>query len=98
MYGFIQDVPITEDLYAKIMANIGPEPMAGLIVHLAVRQPDKRLRYIDVWESKEACSAVFEQRIHPAVLAAFREAQFRPAGEPTREEIAIVDVTFGKPT
>lgn len=97
MYGFIQDVPIGEDLYAKIMANLGTEPMPGLLVHLVVRREDGLLRYIDVWESKEACDAVFESRIHPAVFAAFREAQFKPRGEPRRDEIAVVDVRFGTP-
>jgi hypothetical protein len=96
MYAFIQDVPITQELYAKIMENLGAEPMAGLIVHLAVRREDGLLRYIDVWESKEACAATFEKRIHPAVAAAFRDAKFRPDGEPRRDELDVVDVTFGK--
>lgn len=96
MYGYIQDVPIKEDLYAKIMANLGTEPLPGLLVHLVVRREDGLLRYIDVWESKEACDAAFEARIHPAVFRAFREAQFRPAGEPRRDELAVVDVTVGR--
>ena len=95
MYAFIQDVPITEDLYRKIMASLGPEPMAGLVVHVVVRREDGLLRYIDVWDSKEACEAEFEKRIHPAVLATFREAKFRPNGEPRRDMIDVVDVTFG---
>jgi hypothetical protein len=98
VYAFIQDVPIKEDLYAKIMENLGKEPMEGLIVHLVVRRDDGLLRYIDVWESKEACAAVFEKRIHPAVFAAFKEAQFRPSGEPKREEMTVVDVLLGKRT
>ena len=95
MHAFTQDVPIKEDLYRKISANLGSEPMDGLIVHLVVRRPDGLLRYIDVWESKEACDAVFEKRIHPAVYAAFKEAQFRPAGEPTRDSIEVVEVRLG---
>jgi hypothetical protein len=95
MHGFTQDVPIGEDLYRKIMANIGREPMEGLIVHLVIRRSDGLLRYIDVWESKEACDAVFEKRIHPAVLAAFKEAQFRPAGEPQRDKLDVVEVRLG---
>jgi hypothetical protein len=95
MHAFIQDVPIGEDLYGKIRENLGSEPLEGLIVHLVVRRPDGLLRYIDVWESKEACDATFEKRIHPAVFAAFKEAKFRPAGEPTRDRIEIVDVHFG---
>ena len=95
MHGFTQDVPINEDLYRKIMANLGSEPLEGLLVHIVVRRADGLLRYIDVWESKEACDAVFEKRIHPAVFAAFKEAQFRPAGEPTRDSMDVIDVRLG---
>ena len=95
MYAYTQDVPITEDLYAKIAAKLGSEPMPGLLVHLVVKREDGLLRYIDVWESKEACDAMFEKRIHPAVYAVFREASFRPAGEPRRDEVPVVEVRFG---
>jgi hypothetical protein len=95
MHAFSQDVPIGEDLYRKIAENLGAEPMEGLIVHLVVRRPDGLLRYIDVWESQEACDAVFEKRIHPAVFAAFKEAKFRPAGEPARDTLDIVEVRLG---
>ena len=56
VYAYIQDVPIREDLYRSIIAKIGPEPIAGSLIHLCVRQPDGRLQYIDVWESEEACT------------------------------------------
>jgi hypothetical protein len=95
MHAFTQDVPIGEDLYRKIAENLGSEPMEGLIVHLVVRRDDGLLRYIDVWESKEACDAVFEKRIHPAVFAAFKEAKFRPAGEPRRDNLDVVEVRLG---
>ncbi len=87
VYAFIQDVPIGEDLYRKIIDNIGPEPMLGSLLHLCVRQPDGGLRYIDVWESEDACNRAFEERIHPAVDAAF--GGNRSAGEP---EVHHLDV------
>lgn len=96
MYAFIQDVPIKEDLYEKIRANLGPEPPDGLVVHLVFRRPDGTLRYVDVWRDKAACDAAFEQRIHPAVYAAFKEARFKPAGEPRREEMPVVHAWLGK--
>ncbi|HEY6036764.1 MAG TPA: hypothetical protein VIV58_20945 [Kofleriaceae bacterium] len=96
MYAFIQDVPINEALYAQIRANLGSEPLPGLLVHLVVRREDGLLRYIDVWESKEACSETFEKRIHPAVFAAFKEAKFRPSGEPPRVEASVVDLMLGQ--
>ena len=60
-----------------------------------MRRDDGLLRYIDVWESEEACNAVFEKRIHPAVFAAFKAAQLRPAGEPRRDRIDVLEVRLG---
>ena len=97
MYAFIQDVPINEELYAKIRANLGSEPLPGQLVHLVVRRDDGLLRYIDVWESKEACDETFEKRIHPAVFAAFKEAKFRPSGEPARVEADVLELVLGRP-
>jgi hypothetical protein len=87
VYAYIQDVPIGEDLYRRIIDKIGPEPFAGQLLHLCVRQPNGQLRYIDVWESEQACARAFEERIHPAVDAAF--GGNRPASEP---EIHRLDV------
>ncbi len=87
VYAFIQDVPIGEDLYRRIIDKIGPEPIAGSLLHLCVRQPNGQLRYIDVWESEQACTQAFEDRIHPAVDAGF--GGIRPAGEP---EVHRLDV------
>ncbi len=87
VYAYIQDVPIGEDLYRRIIDKIGPEPMTGQLLHLCVRESDGRLRYIDVWESEESCTRAFDERIHPAVNAAFGGE--RPAGEP---EVHRLDV------
>lgn len=95
MYAFTQDVPIDEAMYAKIAKNMGTEPLPGLLVHVVLKRENGQLRYIDVWESKEACDAAFEKRIHPAVFAAFKEAKFRPSGEPMREEVSAVEVLLG---
>jgi hypothetical protein len=94
-YAWIQDVPIDEAVYRKITARLGDEPMEGLLLHLAVRRPDGKLRYIDVWESQELCDKAFETRIHPAVYGTFQEIGFRPDGEPPREELEVVDVLRG---
>lgn len=88
VYAFVQDVPIGEQLYRRIIDNIGPEPIAGSLVHLCVRQPDGTLRYIDVWESEEACAAAFDGRIHHAVDAAFGGA--RPAQEPVVQHLDVL--------
>ena len=71
VYAYIQDVPIGEDLYRRIVDQLGPEPVAGQLLHLCIREPEGRLRYIEVWESEDACAPAFQDRIHPAVDAAF---------------------------
>jgi hypothetical protein len=91
VYAFIQDVPIGEDVYRRIMDKIGPEPIAGSLVHLCVREADGRLRYIDVWESEEACARAFEERIHPGVDAAF--GGNRPAREPEVHRLDVLHAT-----
>lgn len=88
VYAYIQDVPIGADVYRRIVAELGPEPLAGGLVHLCVRQPDGRLRYIDVWESEQACERAFDQRIHPAVDAVFGGE--RPVGEPTVRRLDVL--------
>jgi len=88
VYAFIQDVPIGEDLYRRIIEKIGPEPLAGCLLHLCVRQQDGALRYIDVWESKEACARAFDERIHPAVAAAF--GGDRPGTEPETHPLEVL--------
>ncbi len=95
MYAYVQDVPIREDIYAKIADKLGSEPLEGLLVHTVLRKEDGTLRYVDIWESKEACDAAFAKRIHPAVFAVFKEVGFRPTGEPRRDEVAVVEVRFG---
>ncbi len=91
VYAFTQDVPISEDVYRKIDDRIGPEPLAGRLVHLCVRRPDGGLRYIDVWESEAACTRAFEQRIHPAVHGVFGEIGFTPDGEPPVTRLEVLD-------
>lgn len=91
VYAFIQDVPIGEDLYRRITAELGDEPVAGSLLHLCVREPNGSLRYIDVWESEEACARAFEERIHPAVDAAF--GGHRPAGEPEVHHLDVIHAT-----
>ena len=91
VYAYIQDVPIGEELYRRISDEIGPEPIPGSLLHLCVRQADGQLRYIDVWESEQACTRAFEERIHPAVDAAF--GGNRPASEPEVHHLDVIDAS-----
>ena len=98
MYAYIQQVPIGPDVYAKVKERLGDEPLAGLVVHLALRKPDDTLTYVDVWESREACDRAFHERIHPAVFGVFQEIGFQPNGEPSRDELEVIDVLEGDAT
>jgi hypothetical protein len=90
MYAFTQDVPIDAEFYARINEHLGPEPMDGCLLHLAIRLPEGGLRYLDIWESEEQCANAFDQRIHPAVDAAFGGQ--RPSVEPQVHVLDIIDV------
>ena len=91
VYAYVQDVPIGDELYRKVIDELGPEPLAGSLMHLCVRRPDGGLRYIDVWESEEACARAFDERIHPAVDTAFGGG--RPGTEPTVERLEVLHAT-----
>jgi hypothetical protein len=75
-------------MYRKILDLMGPEPLAGNLVHLCVRREDGGLRYIEVWESEAACTTAFDERVHPAVDAAFGGA--RPPGEPVVNHLEVL--------
>ncbi len=91
VYAYVQDVPIGEELYRRIIEELGPEPLAGSLLHLCVRRADGGLRYIDVWESEADCSRAFDERIHPAVDTAF--GGNRPAGEPHVDHLEVLHAT-----
>ncbi|SOE02164.1 hypothetical protein [Blastococcus haudaquaticus] len=90
VYAYTQDVPIDEAMYTRITDLLGDEPMDGALLHLCIRRPDGGLRYIDVWESEEQCARAFEERVHPAVDAAFGGR--RPSVEPTVRHLDVIDV------
>jgi hypothetical protein len=89
VYAYTQDVPIDEQVYRRIIEEIGPEPLAGSLLHLCVRRPEGGLRYLDVWTSEEDCARAFDERVHPAVDRAFGGQ--RPPGEPVVTRLDVVD-------
>ena len=92
-YAFTQDVPIDATLYRRIIDGLGDEPPAGLIVHLAVERPEGGLRYIDVWESKEACDRFGEEQLHPVVHPLLSQRfSDGPPPEPARNPLAVIHV------
>lgn len=92
-YAFVQDVPIDSATYTKIKDGLGNDLPPGLLVHVAHIRPEGGLRYIDVWESEEACDKFGEERLHPVVhpmlAAVFGE---NLPDEPTRTPIEVIDV------
>src|SRR5215207_3593499 len=89
VYAYTQDVPVGPEFYRRIIDELGPEPVEGSLLHLCVRTPEGGLRYIDVWESEELCAKAFDERVHPAVDAAFGGR--RPPGEPTVIRLDVVE-------
>ena len=93
MYAFTQDVPIDARFYQRIADGLGPTPPDGLVVHLAIERPEGGLRYLDVWDSQEACQRFVDDRLHPVVhdlLAEVFGDQLPP--EPERASVSVVHV------
>lgn len=88
MFVYTQDVPIDLETYGKVLEALGPEPLEGSLLHLCVRRPDGGLRYIEVWDSLEACTRAFDERIHAAVDRAF--GGHRPPGEPSVQHLEVL--------
>lgn len=91
-YAFVQDIPINETLYSRIVDEIGSNPPPGLILHIASKTANG-LRYTDVWESKEALDRFTDGRLHPAVGKAFKAMGVPfPEAEPERVALDLVHV------
>ena len=91
-YAFVQDVPITPEVYRQLMAEIGDERPQGLVVHVVART-ETGLRYLDVWESKEAWERFRDARVHPALDKVFKRIGFQPpSAEPPMQELDVVEV------
>lgn len=96
-YAWIQDLPITLEIYRDIIADLGDQPPEGLIVHVAQVMEDGHLRYLDVWESEAACERFTEERLHPVVGRALARHRFRLDGEePPRQPVQVAHV-WGTP-
>ncbi|MGA8636128.1 MAG: hypothetical protein WB805_14950 [Candidatus Dormiibacterota bacterium] len=97
MYAFTQDLPITADVYARIMKGVGTAPPDGCVLHAVIRI-DGGLRYIDIWDSQAACDRFLEERVHPILQAAFSAAGAALPQEPDRTEMELIDLNVFPPT
>lgn len=71
----------TWETYERIMAEVGEEPIEGLIVHVAEPYGERGVRIVDVWESREDYERFRDERLVPAVarvIGAERLAQSPP--------------------
>jgi hypothetical protein len=96
-FAFLQDVPIRWELYREIRAELGEKPPPGFVLHVVI-ETAQGLRYLDVWESREAHRAFAEGTLHqvvPRVLA--RGGITRPPTEPRMDAITVREVWFGAP-
>ena len=94
-YAFVQDVPADEKMYREVTELLPTEAPAGLVAHFAVKR-DGGLRYIDVWETKDAWDTFHHDLLDPAVekvLAGYGLPHTRDGV--TFEEIDVVDVWVG---
>ena len=92
-YAWTQDLPITLEIYNEIMADLGDELPAGLVVHVAQVLDSGQMRYLDVWESEAACARFTEERLHPVVGRALARHQVRvDGGEPPRQPVQVAHV------
>ncbi len=90
-FAFMQDVPINADVYEKIVEGLGRDLPEGMLCHTAFKT-ENGLRYIDVWESRDAWSAFVESRLHPVVFSILKAANLQPAEEPPIVELEVVDL------
>jgi hypothetical protein len=93
-YACVQDVPIGWEVYQELMAELGDAPAEGLVVHLVLRRPSG-LRYIDVWESREARQRFVDGRIHPVLWRILARSEIKIHEQPSITEIEVLDVLWG---
>lgn len=94
LFAWTQDVPIDQPAYRDVIARMGAAEMPGLLVHLAIQDEQGRLRYLDVWESEQACDAAFAAVVHPAVHGMLVERGIEVAGEPARNPLTVINVRY----
>ena len=89
-HAFTYEVPITAEIYAQIKEGIGPQRPPGLIAHLAYRT-ESGLRYVEVWQTKDAWEAFQHDRLHPVVHPLLQDMLGFVPPEPPRTVLNIVD-------
>lgn len=89
-YAFTYEVPITAEIYRRIMDGVGAERPPGLIAHIAYKT-ESGLRYIDVWQTKDDYEAFEHNRLHPVIHPILRDMLGFVPPEPSRTMLDLVD-------
>ena len=84
-WGFIMELPMTQQEYDALDAAVGPEDPEGLILHTG-SLTGSGIRIIDVWESKEAYERFEREQLMPAWASLGGDP---PAGPPPRQEFEV---------
>ncbi len=90
VYAYTWDSQLDEETYFRITENVGPEPLDGLLAHVCFRKPGGGLHVVEIWESEDAERRGTEERVVPAVRAAFGGAL---PGDPPARSDDVVHVT-----
>jgi hypothetical protein len=93
-FGYTQDVPIDEAVYAKVRELL-PEKPDGLLVHLVLKR-EGGLRYVDVWEDEAVWETFRLDHLEPALAKVLPEAGIdRNVAPPRFEAHEVIEVTTG---
>ena len=91
-YAFVQDVPVSAEMYEQIRGKFGSDTPKGLVTHIALKR-DGGLRYVDVWETQEDWQRFHDDTVFPAVVEVLAGYGLEP--DPalvTFTEVDVVDV------
>jgi hypothetical protein len=89
-YAFTYEVPITAEIYRRIMDGVGAERPPGLIAHIACKT-ESGLRYIDVWQTKDDYEAFEHNRLHAVIHPILQDMLGFVPPEPSRTMLDLVD-------
>jgi hypothetical protein len=85
-WGFIMELPMSQEEYDALDAAVGPEDPPGLILHTGSATAGGGFRIIDVWESKAAYEKFEQETLMPAWLGLGGDP---PDGPLPREEFDV---------
>jgi hypothetical protein len=94
-YAFVQDVPADEAIYRRIKELLPSATPTGLVTHIAVKR-EGGLRYIDVWESKQAWDTFRDEHLEPVVGKVLGDIGIPHTHDNVSfEDLDVIDVWLG---